>query len=89
MSGDGIIHSFQQRRQLEDAFAALGQTNSQAELNQAVKVATKRPIGTAGGWGWRSIDDSDVLDLEAATLAAYGARQRPPLKTTRKVRVMI
>lgn len=61
----------------------------QTELNQAAKVATKRPIGTAGGWGWRSVDGSDVLDLEAATLAAYGARQRPPLKTTRKVRVMI
>ena len=61
----------------------------QAELNQDVKVATKRPIGKAGGWGWRSIDGSDVLHLDAATLATFGARQRPPLPTNRKVRVMI
>lgn len=60
----------------------------QPELTRTTKVATKRPIGTMGGWGWRSIDGSDVTDLDAATLAAYGARQRPPAKQPRKVRVL-
>lgn len=47
----------------------------QAELNAAVKVATKRTIGTLGGWGWQAIGDGNVLDLEAATLAAWGAKR--------------
>ncbi|MFT3877149.1 MAG: hypothetical protein QM708_12110 [Propioniciclava sp.] len=60
----------------------------QAELNQVVKVATKRPIGTRGGWGWQSIDGTDVVDLDAVTLAAYGARLFPPRKPMRG-RVML
>ncbi|MDA8438233.1 MAG: hypothetical protein M0Z51_05130 [Propionibacterium sp.] len=48
--------------------------SNQAELNANVRVAGKRKIGTAGGWGWRSIDsEGDVLALEAATLAAWKA----------------
>lgn len=50
----------------------------QAELNAAVLVATKREIGKLGGWGWQPIGDGDVLDLESATLAAWGVRQNKP-----------
>lgn len=41
----------------------------QPELTAATRVATKRKIGTAGGWGWQAIGEGDVLDLEAATIA--------------------
>ena len=45
---------------------------NQAGLNAAVAVATKRNIGTAGGWGWEAIGEGDVLPLEAATFALFG-----------------
>ena len=45
----------------------------QAELNQAVEQATRRRIGNAGGWGWEGIGGANVLPLEAATYAHYGA----------------
>ena len=35
-------------------------------------------LGTAGGWGWQPIGDGDVLALEAATLAVYGAKRTKP-----------
>ena len=48
----------------------------QAELNAAVKSAGKRVIDkVGGGWGWQAIAGGNVLPLEAATLAAWGARQ--------------
>lgn len=59
----------------------------QAELNAAVKVATKRKIGTLGGWGWQAIGDGDVLDLEAATLAFAGAKNAKPLVATAPRRI--
>lgn len=47
---------------------------NQPGLTGAVEHATKRPIGKAGGWGWQgTTDDADVLPLEAATLAHFGA----------------
>ena len=58
----------------------------QAELNACVLVATKREIGKLGGWGWQPIGDGDVLDLEAATLAAWGVRQSKPAVAPRRLR---
>lgn len=62
---------------------------NQAGLNQASRVATRRPIGKTGGWGLRAVDGSSVTNLESAAMAAYGARQRPPVTTSRKIRVML
>ena len=50
----------------------------QPALTTAALTATKRTIGAAGGWGWRPIGDGDVLDLEAAPLAVYGAKRTKP-----------
>ena len=50
----------------------------QPSLNEAVRVATKRMIGTLGGWGWQPIGDGDVLDLEAVTMAVHGAMKTKP-----------
>ena len=58
----------------------------QAELNACVLVATKREIGKLGGWGWQPIGDGDVLDLEAATLAAWGVKQSKPAVAPRRLR---
>ena len=58
----------------------------QAELNAAVLVATKREIGKLGGWGWQPIGDGDVLDLESATLAAWGVKQSKPAVAPRRLR---
>lgn len=52
---------------------------NQAGLNGSVRSATQRKIGTKGGWGWAAIGDGDVLPLDAATFAHWGAattRQR-------------
>jgi len=52
----------------------------QAVLRDAVAGAGQRPIGTAGGWGWRPLTDADVGPLEAVTLAEYGAMTVKPRK---------
>lgn len=45
---------------------------AQPGLDAAVKVAGKRKIGTAGGWGWLSVTpDGDVTALDAVTLARH------------------
>lgn len=54
----------------------------QPGLNQAVRSAGKRKIGTAGGWGWTSIDEGSVIALEAATLA-LGLRKKPARKSAK------
>ena len=74
-------------KQFLDAVTA-GQLShiGQAELNAAVMVATKREIGKLGGWGWQPIGDGDVLDLEAATLAAWGVKQSKPAVAPRRLR---
>lgn len=47
---------------------------AQAPLDAAVAGAEKRNIGTAGGWGWKSMSPNiDVTPLDAVTLAHYGA----------------
>lgn len=59
----------------------------------------KRPIGTRGGWGFRSIHpDANDVTVESAALAISGLKQRetnttsdgtkPPRKTTRRATVM-
>lgn len=53
----------------------------QKALNDQVAAAEKRPIGTAGGWGWKPIHETDdVTLLEAVTFAHWGAlttKRRP------------
>jgi len=45
---------------------------SQKPLDDAVRGAGKRLIGTAGGWGWKPLSpDVDVIPLEAVTLALH------------------
>jgi phage terminase large subunit-like protein len=49
-------------------------------LNSAVSVACKRPIGTSGGFGFKSVNqDVSVTPLEACVAAFWGA------KTTKRV----
>lgn len=59
---------------------------AQPGLDASVRVAGKRKIGTAGGWGWQSVtQDGDVTPIEAVTLAHWLARtskRRPGQKTT-------
>lgn len=46
----------------------------QAPLNTALAGARKRPIGTAGGWGWDRKDYSiNLAPLVSVTLARFGA----------------
>lgn len=58
---------------------------NQAGLNQAVEGAGKRQIGAAGGWGWQAIGDTNVLPLDAATLATWGASTRRPPSMPRRL----
>ena len=45
---------------------------AQPGLDAQVKVAGKRKIGTAGGWGWMAVTpDGDVTALDAVTLARH------------------
>jgi hypothetical protein len=66
----------------------------QSGLDDAVKGATKRPIGKreAGGWGWQPIGDSvDVTPLEAVTFAHFVAattRRKASTDKGRKVVVL-
>jgi hypothetical protein len=47
---------------------------NQAPLNTALAGARKRPIGTAGGWGWDRKDYSiNLAPLVSVTLARFGA----------------
>jgi hypothetical protein len=50
---------------------------SHAELNAAVRVASKRPVGDRWAWG-RKQSDADISALEAATLAAWAATAVKP-----------
>ncbi len=55
---------------VEDATLTHG---NQPGLNASVAASTKRPIGTAGGWGWLAIADGDEVPIESAALAVWGA----------------
>ena len=47
---------------------------NQKPLNDALAGARKRPIGTAGGWGWDRKDYSiNLAPLVSVTLARFGA----------------
>lgn len=53
----------------------------QAPLNTALAGARKRPIGTAGGWGWDRKDYSvNLAPLVSVTLALFGASVTPTKK---------
>jgi hypothetical protein len=57
----------------------------QPPLNLAVRDATKRLIGDAGGWAWGRRGDTDMSPLVAATLAMHGvmtSRRRPGRRAT-------
>lgn len=54
---------------------------NQAPLNAALAGARKRPIGTAGGWGWDRKDYSiNLAPLVSVTLARFGATSGPAPK---------
>lgn len=53
----------------------------QQPLNAALLGARKRPIGTAGGWGWDRKDYSiNLAPLVSVTLARFGASTATPAK---------
>lgn len=63
----------------------------QDQLDAAVKAATTRPIGKAGGWGWdrRDRDPSqNIAPLVSVTLARFGAATTKP-KSTGPKRVVV
>lgn len=45
-----------------------------AVLDEQVRTATKRPIGSAGGFGWRTPAGESVALLDAVTLAHWACR---------------
>lgn len=52
-------------------------------LAEAVAGATRRPIGTAGGWGWDRRDaEANVAPLVAVTLARFAASVAAPRRRT-------
>ncbi|WP_336715350.1 terminase large subunit domain-containing protein [Arthrobacter sp. USHLN218] len=58
---------------------------AQTELDDQVKAAEKRKIGTTGGFGWQAPEGGSVALLDAATLAYWGAKttkRRPGRKAT-------
>lgn len=42
-------------------------------MSESIGSAGRRPIGAAGGWGFRSLDGGDVTLAESAVMAHYGA----------------
>lgn len=51
----------------------------QDAVDLALAGAKKRPIGTAGGWGWdRKDPETNLAPLVAVTLARYGALTQKP-----------
>ncbi len=58
----------------------------QPGLDRTVRGASRRPIGTSGGWGFAPIeDDGDVTPLDAVALARWmvvTGKRRPGRKTT-------
>lgn len=48
--------------------------SGQQELDDQVKAALKRKIGSAGGFGWEAPEGGSVAAFEAVTLAHWGAR---------------
>jgi hypothetical protein len=47
---------------------------NQKAVNDALKIARKRAIGTAGGWGWDRSDEAvNIAPIVSPTLALFGA----------------
>jgi hypothetical protein len=60
---------------LEAAVGLGGLTHrGQQELDDQVKAAEKRKIGTNGGFGWQAPEGGSVALLDAVTLAFWGAK---------------
>jgi len=60
---------------LESAITAKDVTHrGQEELDEQVKAAEKRKIGTNGGFGWAAPEGGNVALLDAVTLAYWGAK---------------
>ncbi len=58
---------------------------SQISLDLAMAGARKRPIGTAGGWGWgRANDTIDITPVVSATNALWGLRSTEVAKKQKK-----
>lgn len=64
----------------------------QPQVNFALSVARKRPIGD-GGWGWnRKAADSDITPIVAVTLALWGAQNsnvKRPTRSKNRSRVVV
>ncbi|MCC3277524.1 hypothetical protein LJ753_16795 [Arthrobacter sp. zg-Y20] len=71
---------------LESAINSNEITHSgQKELDDQVRVAEKRKIGSTGGFGWAAPDGESVTLLDAVTLAHWGAKttkRRPGRKAS-------
>jgi phage terminase large subunit-like protein len=60
---------------VEAAIGSKGLTHrGQEELDEQVKAAEKRKIGTNGGFGWAAPEGGNVALLDAVTLAFWGAK---------------
>lgn len=54
----------------------------QEPVNEALRGASKRPIGTAGGWGWDRRDETvNIAPIVSMTLALFGAESTRRLRT--------
>lgn len=64
--------------------------SDQEQLNDAVKAAKRRPLGTDGTlWAWSRKDTTaDISPLVAATLALAGLQSRPVRSTPRRAVVL-
>lgn len=54
-------------------------------LAASVASAGRRAIGTAGGWGFQTVDDGDVTLAESVVLAHWGASTAPRQAGARRV----
>ena len=69
---------------IDNAITTGGMTHEgQPELDAQVEAATRRKIGTNGGFGWAAPEGGSVVMFDAVTLAYWGAkvtRRRPGRK---------
>lgn len=71
-----------------DAISSASLTHfDQEQLNAAAAVSKKRNIGSYGGYGFASIDGSDISPLEAAVLALWASQtaKRQPKNIDRQI----
>lgn len=66
---------FQNRTKVDPPLLSHG---GQPRVTDALKGGRKRPIGTAGGWGWDRRDPTCVIHpIVSTTLALFGATENP------------